>query len=343
MGDLPLGRADGLPGLRQQRPGEVHAVHRRRPADPGHVHVTLEELVRRRAQAEPHVGRARPAIALHAGRGRRHALPGIAYQEYGKPALWRTVADAQRIDDPMRLRPGPGVLLPSLDALEATSSDAPRGEPIVPHGEEFSNTLLVEVDGQRPPGRRDTAARQRVRRRQQQRAGPVRAPVPRRRQCSADQGRLQDRSCRCSCPVQSTEPGGPEPLLEGEVTALEVEICPRRDAHRGAGPGQVAPALPRRRVEAYLNMTASDIVSKVAQRAGVAGRLRCDGGTAADTSARTASVTGTSCADSPTRSARMLSVVGRARWTSQAPTGRRRARAASGGSRADPLVLERRR
>ncbi|TQJ40725.1 hypothetical protein FBY33_2807 [Arthrobacter sp. SLBN-112] len=44
-------------------------------------------------------------------------LAGIAYGEYGNASLWRAVAAANRIDDPMRLRPGSALLLPSVDEL----------------------------------------------------------------------------------------------------------------------------------------------------------------------------------------------------------------------------------
>jgi nucleoid-associated protein YgaU len=44
-------------------------------------------------------------------------LAGIAYNEYGNPSLWRAVAAANGIDDPMRLRSGTSVLLPSVNDL----------------------------------------------------------------------------------------------------------------------------------------------------------------------------------------------------------------------------------
>jgi phage protein D len=70
--------------------------------------------------------------------------------------------------------------------------------------------------------------------------------------------------------VQSSGPGGPIPLIKGEVTALETEV--------GAdGVHTVVRGLDRshrlfrgRRVEAYLQVTAADVARKVAQRAGLA-------------------------------------------------------------------------
>ena len=55
-------------------------------------------------------------------------LAGIAYNEYGNASLWRAVASANRIDDPMRLRPGSSVLLPAVSELPSTASqDEPTG------------------------------------------------------------------------------------------------------------------------------------------------------------------------------------------------------------------------
>ena len=46
-------------------------------------------------------------------------LAGIAYNEYGNASLWRAVAEANRIDDPMRLRSGTSVLLPAVNELQS--------------------------------------------------------------------------------------------------------------------------------------------------------------------------------------------------------------------------------
>ncbi|MFJ9712657.1 LysM peptidoglycan-binding domain-containing protein [Streptomyces sp. NPDC101234] len=42
-------------------------------------------------------------------------LPGLAWREYGNATRWRVIAEANDIDDPMRLRPGSELLLPSAD------------------------------------------------------------------------------------------------------------------------------------------------------------------------------------------------------------------------------------
>ena len=64
--------------------------------------------------------------------------------------MWRAVADLNRVDDPMRMRPGDRLLLPPLEELVATpgrGDDAREGGCSMAHGEEFSNTILVTVDG----------------------------------------------------------------------------------------------------------------------------------------------------------------------------------------------------
>lgn len=40
-------------------------------------------------------------------------LASLAWQEYGDPTRWRLIAEANGIDDPMRLRPGTELLLPA--------------------------------------------------------------------------------------------------------------------------------------------------------------------------------------------------------------------------------------
>lgn len=69
--------------------------------------------------------------------------------------------------------------------------------------------------------------------------------------------------------LQSSDPGGPQGLLAGEVTSVEVDL-----AHDGTHTTVRGLDLAHRlfrgtRVEAYLNMTASDIVAKVAGRVGL--------------------------------------------------------------------------
>jgi len=45
------------------------------------------------------------------------SLASIAYREYGAPAHWRALAEANGIDDPLRLRPGARLLVPSAEEV----------------------------------------------------------------------------------------------------------------------------------------------------------------------------------------------------------------------------------
>jgi len=44
------------------------------------------------------------------------SLHSIAYHAYGDPFLWRVIAEANGVDDPMRLRRGTTLTIPALDA-----------------------------------------------------------------------------------------------------------------------------------------------------------------------------------------------------------------------------------
>ncbi|MGY2746743.1 VgrG-related protein [Arthrobacter sp. UYCu723] len=136
------------------------------------------------------------------------------------------------------------------------------------HGEEFSNMLLVEVAGQPLPP--DTAARLV--------SGYVddssNVPDLFVLRFSDEYSSVLDKAgISIGVPVkllvQQSGPGGPEPLLSGEVTALETEMD-----HDGLytivrGLDHSHRLFRGRRVEAYLQSTAADIVRKVAQRAGI--------------------------------------------------------------------------
>ena len=42
-------------------------------------------------------------------------LPSIAYEQYGDPTVWRAIADANGIENPLKLRRGHALSLPKLD------------------------------------------------------------------------------------------------------------------------------------------------------------------------------------------------------------------------------------
>ena len=48
-------------------------------------------------------------------------LAGIAYQEYANAGKWRALAEANGIDNPMKLKPGSQIMLPAVEELGARS------------------------------------------------------------------------------------------------------------------------------------------------------------------------------------------------------------------------------
>ncbi|MFS0702684.1 LysM peptidoglycan-binding domain-containing protein [Cellulomonas sp. 179-A 4D5 NHS] len=94
--------------------------------------VTLEELAGEKPGQNPTSGGLVPRRLHVVVDG--DSLAGVAYREYGDAALWRAVAQVNGIDDPMRLRPGQHLLLPSLDEIAgprgaASPSRAPERHP----------------------------------------------------------------------------------------------------------------------------------------------------------------------------------------------------------------------
>ena len=138
----------------------------------------------------------------------------------------------------------------------------------MPHGEEFSNTILVTVNGTPLP---DDVKPLLV---QGYVDDSTNVPDLFVLRFSDEAGTVLTKAqveigAKVELSLQSTAPGGPSVLLAGEVTAIEVEISE-------AGVHTVVRGLDGShrlfrgtRVEAYVNMTASDIVQQVAQRAGL--------------------------------------------------------------------------
>ncbi len=88
------------------------------------VTVTLEELAGEAPKQNPTSGGLVPHRVHELVAG--DTLAGIAYAEYGNPNLWRAVADLNHIDDPMRLRPGQRLMLPTVETLGSRAE--PRDE-----------------------------------------------------------------------------------------------------------------------------------------------------------------------------------------------------------------------
>ncbi|MCU1346050.1 MAG: peptidase [Acidimicrobiia bacterium] len=79
--------------------------------------LSLQEAKRSTAKQNPTSGALMPVRTHRVIAG--DTLAGIAYAEYGRPTVWRAIAVANRIDDPMRLRPGATLMLPSPDDVDA--------------------------------------------------------------------------------------------------------------------------------------------------------------------------------------------------------------------------------
>ncbi|NJP46553.1 CIS tube protein [Actinacidiphila epipremni] len=77
--------------------------------------VTIEELASQLPGQNPTSGAltARRVHRVVAG----DTLAMLAFREYGDPAAWRDIAEANGIDDPMRLAPGRDLLLPGADEI----------------------------------------------------------------------------------------------------------------------------------------------------------------------------------------------------------------------------------
>lgn len=87
--------------------------------------VTIEELSGSPSGQNPTSGSLVPHRVHQVVEG--DTLPAIAYAEYGKPSLWRPIADLNRIDDPTRLRPGTELLLPAVEEIDTRTDAVPKG------------------------------------------------------------------------------------------------------------------------------------------------------------------------------------------------------------------------
>ncbi|MGH9266929.1 MAG: phage tail protein [Acidimicrobiales bacterium] len=80
------------------------------------VTITLKEVPEWQPFTNPTSGGVpgRSAHMLSAG----ETLPGVARRSYGSAGAWRTIADANGIDDPLRVRPGTTLMLPAPSELD---------------------------------------------------------------------------------------------------------------------------------------------------------------------------------------------------------------------------------
>jgi nucleoid-associated protein YgaU len=82
----------------------------------GTATVNLEEIAGEQAGQNPTSGTlaSRRVHTVVAG----DSLASIAYREYGDPAVWRAVAVANDVDDPLRVRAGTMLVLPAPEELQ---------------------------------------------------------------------------------------------------------------------------------------------------------------------------------------------------------------------------------
>lgn len=138
----------------------------------------------------------------------------------------------------------------------------------MPFGEEHSATLLVEVDGAPLPA--DVAPLMVSGYVDSARSVPDLFVL----RFSDEHGTVLAKGgftigAKVKLQVQASGPGGPTPLLEGEVTAVEAELDPE-GFHTVVRGFDASHRLFRgRRMEAYREMTVGEITQKVGQRAGL--------------------------------------------------------------------------
>ena len=208
----------------------------------------------------------------------------------------------------------------------------------MPHGEEFSNTVLVKVNGTPLP---DDVKPLLV-------TGYVddsnHVPDLFLLRFSDEGGTVLAKAhfeigAKVELSLQSTQPGGPGVLLAGEVTAIEVDLSEAGVFTIVRGLDASHRLFRGTRVEAYVNMTASDIVKKVAQRVGLTCEVE-----ATTTMLDHTTQEGVNDWDFLHRLAaehdRMLTMAdGKLRFVARTPASE--APGGTAGSRDNPLVLER--
>jgi len=84
------------------------------------VTVALEELAGEPGRQNPTSGGLMPRRMHVTVEG--DSLASIAYDEYGDASMWRAVAEANRIDNPLRLRAGTTLFLPAIGELAERGS-----------------------------------------------------------------------------------------------------------------------------------------------------------------------------------------------------------------------------
>ena len=211
-------------------------------------------MPRRPGQAEPDVRQRSPRRRVHtvvAG----DTLASLAYREYGDPTLWRPLAAFNGIDDPLRLPPGATLLLPAVEDL-------------------LGRWLMTMADQSATlPGRdrRHAAAGRHRGAAGRPRTSTTACGCPTCSCCgsatrtasvlakSERQDRLEGRRSRSTSTRTARRR---EPLITGEVTALEAEFDATGTFTVIRGYDQAHRLFRGRRTETYTQITASDVVDQ---------------------------------------------------------------------------------
>ena len=139
--------------------------------------------------------------------------------------------------------------------------------------ESFANTLLVEVEGTPLPA--DVATLLTYASIEDSRNQPDMFVLRFRDPQHAVLGKARLKiGAKVTLKVQTADPGGPKPLMSGEVTAVELELDRTGTMTQVRGLDATHRLFRGRRVAAYPNMTVADVVRKVTERAGLtAGKI----------------------------------------------------------------------
>ena len=175
------------------------------------------------------------------------SLPSISFASYGDPTLWRTIAEANGVDDPLALRRG-------------RVARRPAGGRVI-------SGIEVKVDGAPLDATLAEPRHRGARRAPLRAAGLVRRPHLRPGARADGQEPAQARRGGGD-PLHSPDGGALAPLIAGQVLAVEPDFSVGHMILAARGYDH-AHALQRTgNAETYQNMTIGDIVKKVAQRAG---------------------------------------------------------------------------
>ena len=271
-----LGQLPQLPRGHHPDEPEVHPLHRRRDARPGHGQITLQEVPRETAKNQPK-GQNPTSVARGARKAPRRAARGHdrldRLRRAGRPHAWRILADANGLDDPRRLRPGQVLLIPEECRGMLGARRAPRRPPCASSAPgrtspppEMAQVLDVTIE--------------------QDLVLPDAFAI-RFRDTDQRPGRTSSRCLRRSSTAtaspsaprwRSSRPGGRPPIsiLKGEIAPLEARR-PGRQRARASPCAATTPAYRlhrERKSRTFLNVSDADLVRKIAQEHGLSAPAR---------------------------------------------------------------------